>query len=276
MVVKGRVLSMTVEKFILNKGLSDLETRVCGRQECVAGHAYGPATRDYYLLHFVVSGKGCFTTERGTYTVGTDQMFIIHPDEVTYYRADEREPWDYIWIGFSANCSLPAKLMQNDVMSVPELRELFFACVNEPDSLHGGVGYESFLCARLWEIMRALELRSESQPMHDCALSYARGAVAIMESEYGSEITVADIARRLHLNRSYLSVVFREHTGRSPSRYLLDIRMRRAAELLCRQAYNVSVTALSVGFLDVFSFSRAFKRYYGVAPREYAREHTEG
>ncbi len=266
---------MTVEKFIIKKGLSDMEALVCGRQECVAGHAYGPATRDYYLLHFVVSGKGFFTTERGTYTLEADQMFIIHPDEVTYYRADEQEPWDYIWLGFSVSCPLPAPI-EKDILDVPELRELFLSCAEEPDSLHGGVGYEAFLCARMWEIMRALEVRSDRQPLHDSALSYARGAVAIMESEYGSEITVADIARRLHLNRSYLSVVFHTHTGRSPSRYLLDIRMQRAVDLLCRHGYNVSVTALSVGFADVFSFSRAFKHYYGISPREYVREHGKG
>ena len=47
--------------------------------------------------------------------------------------------------------------------------------------------------------------------------------------------------------------------------------MERAAMLLARYGYNVTVTAASVGYPDLFAFSRAFRRYFGISPSEYSR-----
>jgi AraC-like DNA-binding protein len=56
----------------------------------------------------------------------------------------------------------------------------------------------------------------------------------------------------------------------SPREYLTSLRMNKAAELLC-DGFGVTVTAASVGYPDVFSFSRAFKNYYGLPPTEYVK-----
>ncbi len=261
---------MAGDKFIIRQGLCDLDPVACGKEACVPAHAYGPATRSHYLLHFVVSGRGKFITPRGEYPVGKNQIFIIRPNEITYYEADRDKPWEYIWLGFIAGTSLPHALLAEDVITAPELRELFFACYGESDSHEGGVGYEAFLCAKLWEMLRLL-WRREREPLPSKE-GYVQSAMAIMESEYDRELTISDIARQLHLHRSYLSTIFREVTGQSPQQALTQLRMNRAAELLREHGCSVSVTALSVGFADVFSFSRAFKRHFGVAPRVYAKQ----
>jgi len=56
----------------------------------------------------------------------------------------------------------------------------------------------------------------------------------------------------------------------SPREYLATLRMNKAAELLCG-GFGVTVVAASVGYPDVFSFSRAFKNYYGLPPTEYVK-----
>jgi AraC-like DNA-binding protein len=97
----------------------------------------------------------------------------------------------------------------------------------------------------------------------------------MMENEFHSGISVEEIADRLHLNRSHFSVTFKRGTGRSPREYLISLRMKKAAEWLCEGGLSVSVTAASVGYPDVFAFSRAFKNYYGVSPTEYTKTNID-
>lgn len=47
-----------------NLRLWDVNPLICGEEACEPGHTFGPAARDYYLLHYVLSGKGTFFFRR--------------------------------------------------------------------------------------------------------------------------------------------------------------------------------------------------------------------
>ena len=55
---------------------------------------FGPATRNEYLIHYVVSGKGYFNGS----PVGEGEGFLITPHSYEHYYADESDPWAYLWI----------------------------------------------------------------------------------------------------------------------------------------------------------------------------------
>ena len=256
-------------KIIINQGYSDINPRECGWEACAPSHAFGPAIRPYWLLHFVVSGRGVFLSPRGRFEPRRNDMFVIRPYEITCYEADPDDPWTYIWIGFEAAPRLPTYLLSEDLLCVPFLGPLFRACTEAPDLSEGGQGYEAFLCSRIWELFSLLAQRRAQDTR--AAERYIRPALSIMETEFCNGITVADIAQRLHLNRSYFSELFRACVKKTPARYLTELRMERAAMLLARYGYNVTVTAASVGYPDLFAFSRAFRRYFGISPSEYSR-----
>ena len=86
-----------------------------------------------------------------------------------------------------------------------------------------------------------------------------------------NNITVESIAKYVNLERTYFSVLFKKHTGISPKQYLLNYRMKIAAELLTKNSSSVSVIANSVGYTDIYNFSRMFKKHFGVAPRTYKK-----
>ena len=87
-------------QLIEDKGFVDFSPCDAGKEDCMPSHRFGPHVRNYYLIHFVISGKGRYTTSRGEYTLGRGEAFLIKPGEVTVYEADAETPWTYVWVGF--------------------------------------------------------------------------------------------------------------------------------------------------------------------------------
>ena len=256
-------------KIVVNQGYSDINPTQCGYAECEGGHAFGPAARTHWLLHFVISGRGRFVSPRGEFQIGRGEMFVIRPYEITYYEADGEDPWRYIWLGFTAALPLPPRLSGADVLCAPALHRFFRAALDTPDLAAGGQGYEAALCGCIWGILAALS--GNEGHGEEAIARYIRPALSIMENEFSNGITVEEVAARLHLNRCYFSTLFTHAVGRSPRAYLTDLRMERAAMLLTRYGYSATVAAASVGYPDLFGFSRAFKRHFGISPSAYAK-----
>ena len=254
-----------LDMLIANQNYEGLYPVIFGWEECAPSHDFGPAIRGFHLIHYIVSGSGTFSVAGKEYHLHAGEMFVIHPGEETYYKADEKTPWHYIWIGFSASGELPCTLPH--VIHLPAAGNIFSKMLEA--SSHEK-GRSAFLCARLWELFTLLLEKEEAGE-----IDYVQYAIDYIHSEYTEPITVASIADRLGLNRSYFSTLFKGKVGISPKRYLFEHRMRVAATLLTRDKTSVSVTANSVGYTDIFNFSKMFKQFYGCSPAEYAKKNEE-
>ena len=82
-----------------------------GFQKCPPGYGWGPGIRDHYLIHYIVSGRGTYETAGRTFVPEAGEAFLVRPEEPVYYQADEEEPWEYYWVGFSGP-SAPLLLAQ--------------------------------------------------------------------------------------------------------------------------------------------------------------------
>ena len=247
---------------IQNTHFPGLNPVALGWQDCPPGHSFGPAMRTYWLLHYVVSGCGTFQIEGKTHPVKAGCMFVIPPYVQTYYEADTHNPWNYIWVGFSYPGPLPLKL--SDVVECPGALR-YFTAMKVCEKFTGGRG--AYLCAQIWELFAHLQERDPSTA--DCVDE----ALAIMHTEYANDLTATDLANRLNMDRSYFSTLFKKRIGVSPGKYLMDLRMRMAANLLAGGA-SVGVTAVSVGYADIYIFSKMFKRFYGMSPTQYIKART--
>ena len=94
-------------------------------------------------------------------------------------------------------------------------------------------------------------------------------AVAIVEAEYGSDLSLDDIARRVASSRRQLQRAYAE-IGRTTFReHLTAVRMDRAAELLVHRGLTVRDVARRVGYRQPAQFAKAFRRHHGVAPSDH-------
>ena len=94
---------MEIEKLNLYRDTNwnDIKLRFCGHSECLPLHSYGPGTRPYYLMHFVLSGKGRLVVNKTEYQITENQLFLVEPDQMVFYQADKEDPWTYSWVGFN-------------------------------------------------------------------------------------------------------------------------------------------------------------------------------
>ena len=92
-----------------------------------------------------------------------------------------------------------------------------------------------------------------------------------LHTHYTEKITLESIAEAVSLNRSYLCRLFKKELGKSIFSYLNQLRLEKAAHILQtnNHAY-IREVAEPVGIDEPFYFTRKFKEYYGVSPREYA------
>lgn len=243
--------------------LCDIIPRVCGTEDCVPGHNFGPHYRDFTLLHYVVSGSGIYHSPRGSYKVSAGQIFIIRENEMTTYTADPVTPWTYIWIGFSGNVQIQ-DFVESDVLDVRECLHLFKEFM---DCEKISNGREWYLCGKIYALL--FHFKSLNTPAKTSGAQYVDMAENFIRSNYMQEIKVSTLAGYLNLDRGYFSVIFKRHTGKTPQQYIVGLRLQKAAELIA--VYNVSPgeAARQTGYPDVYNFSRMFHRVYGVAPSKY-------
>ena len=88
-----------------NENFIDLCLYQYGYEKCNPGHSFGPAARNHYLFHYILSGTGTLLADdtKGitqNYQIRSGQGFMIFPGQVTTYIADSNVPWEYLWVEF--------------------------------------------------------------------------------------------------------------------------------------------------------------------------------
>lgn len=139
---------------------------------------------------------------------------------------------------------------------------------------------ESLLTALLIHIL----LQHSSLDIHGVP-AFARGGLAgwqlrrvteFMAAHLADDVGGADVARLTGLSRAQFFRAFRQSTGKTPGRYILELRMQRARLLLATSALPIEKIAREVGFATADSFGRAFRAQNGAAPGVWRRRHGAG
>ena len=88
---------------VTEKELVSLSVYNVGFQKCDPLYQWGPGIRDHYLIHYIISGKGYYKIKNTTFTLQTGDSFLVYPNTEVLYFADETDPWEYAWVGFTGS-----------------------------------------------------------------------------------------------------------------------------------------------------------------------------
>ncbi|MBD0383693.1 AraC family transcriptional regulator [Paenibacillus sedimenti] len=268
---------------IANK--ADLSVLFSGEGKPVPLHQWGPAVHDYYLIHTVLSGEGVFEIRNRTYRCGPGDTFVIFPGELFSYIADADRPWHYVWVAFVGRAvgmtlSSMGVTPENAVISGSisrSIRHLYrrirssFQQSEYPvlEDLKAG-GWLRLLLSELGQT-NGHRLTDKRAAESDIERQIGQ-AIRYLELQYTQPVSIESLAHSLGYHRTYLCKMFKQSIGLSPMQYLLKIRMERAKQLL-KTSMTIDQVASSVGFNDALYFSKQFRKWSGVAPSAYRKQH---
>ena len=246
---------------------NDIKPIFAGVSQCKSLHSYGPAVRHYCIIHYCVRGKGIFQNANGTHEISAGQVFIINPNEITFYQADENDPWMYTWIAFSgAICEKIKPLHPVVSLQTPNVFENIQKLVVEGVCLP-----EEYLV----NLIRLFEEILPSSP--DNMPGYALRAKDYIKLHYMEDISVESIASSLNIDRRYLLRLFKKEFGITVVNCIVRTRLDAAYDFL-RSGVPVNKAAVMSGYSDAYNFSKMFKKYHGISPSEVtatAQNHPE-
>src|SRR5690606_12033223 len=92
---------------------------------------------------------------------------------------------------------------------------------------------------------------------------------------YTSDISLNDLSDKFQLSTSYISTIFKAYTGTNFKEFLNRYRIQKAKEILSSNDIMVNQVALMVGYNNVNTFIRLFKKYVGLSPGQYEKNINE-
>ncbi len=264
----------------------DLGLYQFGWEKCDPSHSFGPAARNHFLFHYILSGTGVLNAhdskcETKTYQIRSGQGFMIFPNQICTYIADQNVPWEYVWLefdGLRAKESVEtAGLTPNSPVYRARYKDIAVMMKEEMLYIVNHKTESSFhLIGHLFLFIDSLIRSSASVITHNgnsLRDFYIKEALAYIEQNFQNPITIEELAASCGLNRSYFGKIFHESIGKSPQEFLISYRMSKAAALLKLTSLSIADIGNAVGYENQLHFSRAFKNTYGISPRQWRNKH---
>ena len=262
----------------------DLYLTACGVERCVPDYYFNAGDRTGYHLHVVLEGKGTVSVDGKEQNLHFGQMFITKPGEDTWYKASSNDPWVYCWMSFDGDRAV--KFVEDagffkgvntlDCQIDPQyFYELVTRVLDWPEVSPANLALRTGLLLEYLSLTIECFYKSNKsfRRAHEYPTDmYVKYAVDFIR-ENSATARIGDVARYIGIHRSYLTNIFKEKMGISPQEYLMQCKLKRAAELLIGTDSPIQEISRIVGYDNPLTFSKTFKSFYGDSPRNYRLKH---
>lgn len=228
-----------------------------------------------YTIVYITSGHGVFESSScGQIELHAGHIFILFPGEWHRYRPSLDTGWDEYWIecegplieetmrraGFQPSRSVID--VGHDDGLLGTFREILSTILAEPPGYQAVIGLQSLVIVSR---IRSLMLQSTSGGC-TAEQKMIRHSIHLMLESLTTGIEWEDLSRKLGVSYSTFRRTFRKVTGISPGNYLIEMKIKRARQLLADPARTVQEVSDLLGFDSPSYFSNLFKSRTGVPP----------
>ena len=238
-----------------------------------SAHELSSGERHFHHRHVLIiplDGEGRIVIAGKAYVLSPGRCGLIAPYQFHHYAGFIEEKMAWLFVTFEWSGELPAGAIfapregsfWND--SALLLRDY----LDENGDLRKSLGCRLGLLLFALQSLRnaKAEKRTQSSPNEDLILRVH----SLIQSEMGRLAPVKEIAKRVGLSPSHLRSKFRAAAGTSLGAFQREMHLQKAAELLAGGNIPVSEVAELCGWESAFAFSRAFRRYWGRSPKQFA------
>lgn len=222
------------------------------------GRKFQMADRKSYGISLCISGQITYTMN-GKQFISNQSNAVILPQGGTYSLYGDKEGL-FPLINFKCeNLNydeikvLPLENPQGCIKDFEALKDLFLHNKN-----HHKI-YSTF-----YELLDKVSSSNSQIPYPlDSVIKY------ISENIQSSQLSNTYLAKKIGISEVYLRKLFLTHYNITPKQYILDIRIRKAKQMLRDTPFSVAAIAEECGFSNVYHFCRSFKQRTGLTPTQY-------
>lgn len=228
---------------------------------------------------YLVRGRAEASVDGRWYPMEAGELFLAGPDQIHYYRTQGET--EFYMVIFAADMEpeleerlkgrvpaspvIPAQRLPERLEE--ELEAVAQQCLSEDAWVR--LGGKGRLLALISTLLPLYDYREETRVDRD---SFKRGLTYCAE-HYAEAITLESVSAQLHLNKFYLSHLFRQRMGVGFAEFVNRLRTEDACRRL-RKGEEITQTAYEAGFTSIRTFNRVFHKTVGMTPRDYARRYA--
>ena len=250
-----------------------------GTLQATKPHTSKRANLASYLFFLVSSGSGSLHYDGKEYSLSAGDCVFIdcrHP----YSHSTTENLWNLSWAHFDGPTAAGIYRKYKERGGLPAFTPKDFDAYQDAfRRLYRIASVESY--TRDMEINAALShllslLMADSWHPEEAQTGTKKtGMMEVknyLDEHFTEKITLDDLAERFHINKYYLTRIFKEQIGVSIMDYLISIRITAAKNMLRFSKMSAEEIGIACGIGDVYYFSRVFKKVEGIGVREYRKQ----
>ncbi|HCC00178.1 MAG TPA: hypothetical protein DEP42_03000 [Ruminococcaceae bacterium] len=238
-----------------------------------------PKHFSYHYLIFILEGEGSLLQGKKSFHLSPNDLFCLFPQTAQEYCTSPDFPIHSMWIALDGGY---VRQLLSSVGLRPQTPYLSKAMtvnirqwIKEFFEWYRNTNTQDTDCTRMSRFYQLFGLLEKETLPRYIEKPWVQQASEYMRAHYTESITVNSVAQHFHLGRSFFSKKFSAYHKISPGKFLKKLKIEEAKRLLIETDYCIAEIALMVGYADLYSFSKEFKKSFGFPPSHFRLKATK-